>query len=289
MKRSLFFAVLIASFAAVAAAQVTLPPVSQRQSVTQGVGDTTITIVYHRPNVNGRKIWDGLVPYSQVWRAGANQATLFEFSKDVTINGKPLPAGKYSFHVIPSAGEWTLIFNKDAGQWGSFAYNEKDDAVRVTATPAKTSFHESLTYSFVDPKPDSVTVQLAWENLAVPMTIGIGDVHGRLLTQIREGIASKTGAEQVPFLNQFGSYVATFKQKEHYVEGLKHIDASIGVRETYSNLSIRARILGEQGKYSEAVATAEKAIALGRASTPPTNPNIIATLETLVTEWKAKI
>jgi hypothetical protein len=270
--------------------QIALPRESQRQEIVQTIGDTKLSIIYHRPNVKGRKIWDGLVPYGQVWRAGANEATLFETSRDVTVNGQPLPAGKYSFHIIPAADEWTLIFNKEDGQWGSFSYNEKADALRVTSKVQKAGFREALTYSFVDPKPNEVDVVLEWENVAVPFKVNIGDIHGRILGQIRDAANSKSEMqEKIPFLNQFAGYVATFGLKEHIPEATILIDGTLTARETYANLSLKARLLALEGKYRNAIETGEKAISVGRSSTPPANPNAVANFESQVKEWKAKL
>ncbi len=268
--------------------QVTLPPVSQKQEIAQTIGDTMIKIVYHRPTVQSRKIWDGLVPFGEVWRSGANAATVFEVSKDVTINGKALPAGKYSLHTIPTATDWTVILNKDDGQWGSFSYDAAKDAVRATSTPIKSTFAEAVTYSFVNPKADSVDVHLAWENLAVPFTVGIGDIHGRMLAQIREALPVAAADKKTPLLNQFAGYVASFKLKQHLAEAMTNIDASIATRETFGNLSTKARLLAEQGKVAEAITTGEKAIATGQAATPPANPNAVANFQKTVNEWKTK-
>src|SRR5437899_746922 len=112
------------------AAQLRTPRPSPKASVMQTVGLTDVTIVYSRPGVKGREIWGALVPYDKVWRTGANEATTFAVSDDVMINGQPLPKGTYSLHTIPGKDEWTIIFNKDAGQWGSFSYDEAKDALR---------------------------------------------------------------------------------------------------------------------------------------------------------------
>ena len=141
-------------------AQLTLPRDSQRQEISQSVGDTKISIVYHRPNTKGRtKIWGCttadvvpkggvtypcLVPNGQVWRSGANENTTIEFSRDVMINGQNLPAGKYGFHSIPNKNEWILIFSKDNDDWGSFTYDEKKDALRVKVKPVKAGNQETL-------------------------------------------------------------------------------------------------------------------------------------------------
>ena len=131
------------------------------------IGAAEVTVNYSSPAVKGRKIWGGLEPYGKVWRAGANEATTVEFSKAVTVEGKPLPAGKYSFFLVPTEGKWTAIFNKEANQWGAYKYNEKLDALRVAVTPRKAAaLAERLVYD-VTPK----ALVLRWENLEVPVAI----------------------------------------------------------------------------------------------------------------------
>src|SRR5213593_4036833 len=112
-----------------------LPDVSQAAEVKQRIALTDITINYHRPLVNGRKIWGGLVPYGKVWRAGANENTTIEFSDPVSVEGKPLDKGTYGLHMIPNQDSWTVIFSKTNTGWGSFSYDQKDDALRVNVKP----------------------------------------------------------------------------------------------------------------------------------------------------------
>ena len=102
--------------------------------VQQHLGVTDITIRYHRPLVDGRKIWGGLVPFGKVWRAGANFNTTFEVSDPITVEGKPLPKGTYGLHMIPTADSWTIIFSKAADSWGSYTYDQTEDALRVSAS-----------------------------------------------------------------------------------------------------------------------------------------------------------
>src|SRR5438067_5240186 len=125
-----------------------LPRPSQHAVVTQRIGVTDITIKYHRPLVNDRKIWGGLVPYGQVWRAGANFNTMISFTDPVTIEGQPLAAGTYGLHMIPNADEWTIIFSKNSTSWGSFTYDQAEDALRVNVKPATGDMHNALTYDF---------------------------------------------------------------------------------------------------------------------------------------------
>ena len=131
------------------------------------IGAADVTVNYSSPAVKGRKIWGGLEPYGKVWRAGANEATTVEFSKAVTVEGKALPAGKYSFFVIPTEKQWTVIFNKEPNQWGAYKYDPKLDALRVTVTPRKASaLAERLAY---DVTPKGLT--LRWDNVEMPLAI----------------------------------------------------------------------------------------------------------------------
>ena len=146
---------------------------SPKASVMQTVGFTDVTIDYSRPGVKGRTIWGALVPYNKVWRAGANEATTINFSTDVTIEGKSLPAGKYGFFTIPNKDSWTLIFNKVADQWGAFQYNEAEDALRVTVKPESNNFQEWLAYTITKTGDKSAVVSLEWEKLKVPFKIEV--------------------------------------------------------------------------------------------------------------------
>ena len=153
---------------------------SQRGHIEQTVGTTMIKITYHRPNAKGRILFgnskEALVKNGKVWRSGANEATLFEVTSDVVINGKMLAAGKYSFYTIPADGEWTLIFNKTWEQWGT-QYDEKTDAIRVMAKPmTRDEAKESLSYTIEDVKANSAAVILSWGKMRIPFTVTTGKV-----------------------------------------------------------------------------------------------------------------
>jgi len=147
--------------------------ISPKASVIQTVGFTDIRIDYNRPGVKERIIWGGLVPYNKVWRAGANEATKFTFSTDVKINGKTLRAGSYSFFVIPTKENWTVIFNRVADQWGAFEYNEAEDALRFEITPDEGNMQEWLAYTITKTSDNSAIVRLEWEKLNVPFTVEV--------------------------------------------------------------------------------------------------------------------
>lgn len=145
------------------------PPATATGKLSSGA---TITIDYSSPGVKGRKIWDGLVPYNQVWRTGANEATLFTTDKDVMIEGKSLPAGKYSIYTIPNENEWVWIFNSQTGQWGvkqdeSTTEDPAKDVLRVTVKPQKSSaFNERMKFNV-----NKGGFVLEWENLSVPVSV----------------------------------------------------------------------------------------------------------------------
>src|SRR5581483_11167685 len=128
------------------APQIQMPRVSPKSSLMQTVGLTDVTITYSRPGVKGRQIWGARVPWDKVWSTGANEATTFTVSDDVTINGQRLPKGTYRLPTIPGKDQWTIIFNNVANQWGSFNYDASKDALRVTAKPEKAPFTEMMTF-----------------------------------------------------------------------------------------------------------------------------------------------
>jgi hypothetical protein len=125
---------------------IDVPRDSQHATVIQRVGLTDITINYHRPLVKGRQIWGKLVPYGEVWRAGANENTTMTFSDPVAIEGQPLAGGVYGLHMIPGETEWTVIFSKIHTDWGSFTYNPSHDALRVKVKPQSAEMREALSY-----------------------------------------------------------------------------------------------------------------------------------------------
>ncbi|MBA3828412.1 MAG: DUF2911 domain-containing protein [Taibaiella sp.] len=167
MKKNLLvvLSILTLLFTSSVYAQKALP--SPREVAKGKVAGATVIIDYGSPSVKGRQIWGGLVPNGEVWRTGANEATVFTTNKEIMVEGKKLAAGSYAFFAIPNEGSWTIIFNKTAKQWGAFKYNSKEDALRVTVkTKHSPAFHERLLYVV-----NSNGFSLEWENLEVPVMI----------------------------------------------------------------------------------------------------------------------
>jgi len=256
-------------------AQLDLPAGSQKASVTQKVGLTYITIKYSRPSVKEREIWGKLVPYGMnnlgfgtakesPWRAGANENTIIKFSDDVTIEGKPLKAGKYGLHmVINENGDADIIFSNNSSAWGSFFYNPEEDALKVTVKSQKTNPTELLTYQFVNVDKTSTTAALLWEEKMIPFKIDV-NVSEIVLAKIRKDLQGQKGFSDVSWnqaanyaLNNDGDLNEALKWSNEAISG-----AFIG-KKNYANLQTKATILTKMGKNDEANKVMDEAITLG--------------------------
>jgi hypothetical protein len=242
-----------------------LPRVSQAATVTQRIGITDITVNYSRPSVNGRVIWGNLVPYDQVWRAGANENTTFTTTSAIQVEGHDLPAGSYGIHMIPSKGAWTVIFSKDHTAWGSFFYTEGMDQLRVQVTPHAAPSSEQLTYTFNDVTASSATLSLRWADLEVPIHLSV-DVHGVVLAGLDDQLHGLTAFgweawyEAALYCDQEG--IAPEK-------AMRWVDMSIARGPNLENQALKVKMLEEQGKLAEAKAL--RATMLDGASNPQLN------------------
>lgn len=155
-------------------AQLKLPAASSAQTITQGLGIEKVTINYSRPSMNGRKIFGELVPYNEVWRTGANTNTTLTFDGDVTLNGHKLSAGTYALFTVPNKSEWTIIISKNTQQWGAYAYNQAEDALRFNVKPQNLSTPvETFTISVDHVTPTDAVLSLAWEKTAVKVDLKV--------------------------------------------------------------------------------------------------------------------
>jgi len=252
---------LCGSFATAQSFVLNLPRGSQHAVVSQRIGITDITINYHRPLVNKRKIWGGLVPYGQVWRAGANENTTIAFTDPVTIEGKALPKGTYGLHMIPGENEWTIIFSKNSTSWGSFTYNQAEDALRVTVKPQATDLHDALTYDFDDVGADSSVVTLRWEKVAVPFKVGVNTheiVSENLHNQLR-------GLAQYSWDGWDDAANYLLQEKIELDQALQYADKSIKNEERYDNFMTKSRVLDALNRKDEATTARNKALTMANA------------------------
>lgn len=234
---------------------LTLPDASQHATVMQQIGMCEIKIDYHRPGVKGREVWGKLVPFDQIWRAGANENTTISFSKDVIIDRRNVPAGKYGLHMIPTENEWTIILNKDYRAWGSFFYKEENDFMRFKAKPQSSEFQEWLMYTFDEATPNSVIAALRWEKLKVPFKIEI-DLHKQILTEMEIQLTGIPGFFWQGW-NQAANYCYT--NGIELEKGLEWADRSIGIVKNVTNTYTKAVILNALGKMEEASKLKEEA------------------------------
>jgi hypothetical protein len=238
------------------AQQFELPRLSPFAKAVQTVGLTDITVDYSSPGVRGRKIWGGLVPYGEVWRAGANQSTKVTFSKDVSIGGTAVPAGSYAFFVLPNAkGNWTVIFSKDVQQFGAFSYKKEADLLRIDVKPQVIPERERLAYSFPEFGTDTATLALDWEKvrIAVPIKLGTTQQVAAMIKNLEENPQS-----------QFTSAARyELEQTKDYDAGLRLVDKSLAMKENWLNVWTKAQLLAAKGDKKGALALAQKANELG--------------------------
>ena len=255
-------ALLAAPLAAPLSAQgfMTIPWESPACTVSQTIGITEVSVNASRPGVKGRAIWGDIVPWNEVWRAGANMNTTVSFADAVTVEGKTLPAGTYGLHMIPrQAGNWTVIFNRDAASWGSYRYDEQKDALRVDVKPIEAPFSEWLGFEFTDLANDHATLQLRWEKLAVPVKLGV-DTHALVVAKARDEFLHGISG----FYWQSWDAVAKYclNNKTHLEEGLGFARQSVSMSPSFSNQWTQAGLLAALGRRDEASASREKAFAL---------------------------
>jgi hypothetical protein len=272
---------LVTLVAPPARAELQLPRVSQKAIVSQTLGLTDITLVYSRPGVKQRAIWGELVPYDKPWRTGANEATTFTVTGEIQVEGKKLPAGTYSFLTIPTKEEWTVVFSKQKELWGAFDYKPDEDALRVTVKPQSADHEEWMRLSFENLTPNSAELHLRWEKLDVPIRLG-ADVTGRVLADARREVpAAKSDDWRTPF--RAAGYL--YDNDLELDQAMTWAKKSVGIDANFNNLSLLAKLQQKEGKTGEAIATAQKAIAAGKASKEKVDT---APTEKLLAEWQAK-
>lgn len=243
-----------------AAPKLEFPAPSPAATLKQRVGITDIEINYSRPSMRGRKIFGGLVPYGEVWRTGANQATKVSFSTPVKVNGTALAAGNYELFSIPGENEWTVIFHKPMSQWGAYSYDAKNDVARVTVKPvALPSPLETFTFSVSTLRDDSAILYFAWDKTRVPLQLEF-DVAATLVPQIEAVMASD--APKKPY---FQAAMFYFERDVDLKKAATWIDAAIAEQpNAFYMVYHKARLLAKTGDKAGAKAAAEKSIELAK-------------------------
>ena len=300
---------VVAAALAVSAQRLQVPQVSQKASVMQRIGLSEVSVTYSRPAVKGRKVFGDwpvevkgegtldnqnarpagapIVPWGHVWRAGANEATVFAVNDDVLVNGQPLAAGRYLLATIPGKdGEWTIIFNKDADQWGTFAYDAAKDVLRVkTKADTVADSAEFLTFSIDGVTEDSAQVNLRWEKLQVPFTVKVPDVSVKALARVRAAVA-EAKPDDVNTPNSAAGFARGIKATEdatRFAEAaLRAVDLRLKAKEDFVNLRTKMNILFGMGRTQDAIAIGEKVVQAGKAEKQDT-----AAIEKRINDAKA--
>ena len=257
-----------------------VPRVSPNATVGQTIGVSKVEIAYSRPSARGREIFGGLVPFGEVWRTGANEATTISFSTPVRIEGNALEAGTYGFFTIPGPDQWTLIFNETAKQWGAYNYDSSTDALRVQVEPESASAREMMTFSFHDVTDSTATVALRWSETRVPFKIAVNTTS--VLRSRADEMMADASDWRAPI-----PYVGYALENDVLLdEALAWINRSIELEERFGNLRMKANVLAATGQYAQAVETGTAA--LSKAEDMDESPNGVEELRNQIETWKSE-
>ncbi len=272
-------------------AQLQLPQASPLAKISQVVGLTEISVTYHAPGVKGRAIWGNLVPYGQIWRAGANQSTRIRFEDDVLVGGQRIPAGQYAFYALPTDSVTAyVIFNRDTARWGTEGYDPQADVFRVPATLTATPFCETLQYGFSNVRPTSAVLDLSWERrrLSVPIEV---EMLPKAVANIRRA-TSKAAPSDWLLLTQAAEFLVR-ADTEHEL-ALTLIDRALAIEKNYYNTWVKARLLAQKDEYKTAIQLTRAAMQLGEQASKasPTDltayPVLAPDMKLAVAQWKIK-
>jgi hypothetical protein len=254
MKLSCFLGIAIIFSFTYSHAQITPPP-SSSQTITQGFGLGTITIIYSRPNTKGRNIFGHVEPYDRVWRTGANSATVIKFSDDVMLEGNKVSAGEYGLFSIPGENQWTIILSRKPKQWGAYTYNQADDYLRFTVRPVKLQQPvETFTLQFENMYPTRGELHLLWENTALAIHLSC-DIDSTVMARIDS--AMKT--DKKPYYDAVIYYWNNNKDMNQALEWANQLEKIPGMPPMVAKLW-KARVLLKKGDKSAAASTAREGI-----------------------------
>src|SRR5688572_5409743 len=260
-------------------AQITLPPVSPRATITQKVGLTSVSVNYSRPSVSGRKIFGDLVPYGQVWRTGANQSTKITFAESVTLEGNRVPAGKYALYTIPGANQWTIIIHRDTTLWGSDKYDPKNDLMRFTVPSQKTNENvEAFTIDFTNYTQNSADIEFLWAKTAVKFRIET-EVDAKVMAELEERMKQKDVDYSVYYLA--AGYL--YNNDKDLTQALQWINKSISMDPKYWTVHLKAKILAKQKNYDQAIAAANESVFYAKKAR---NEDYVKLNQRYIAQWK---
>ena len=271
------FLALLTGISLSATAQIRLPQPSPAASVSQVVGTTDISVKYSRPLLRGRDVYGGVVPFDKVWRTGANGTNQITFSNDVMVAGQKLAAGTYSIFSIPTAGDWTLIFNKDLAAQ-EYNYSQEKDVLRVTVKSMTVAKTEAFTIDFTGLSDSTADMNITWSDKKVVAPITIET------TKMVDAAIAKASNDNAGMMRTAADYLSG---KGKLDQALKLVNTSIAGAETFRNLWSKAQILSKLGNFAEALPLAQKALSLGNAD--PNFGTMKGTIEKGIADYTAKL
>jgi len=258
-KTILLFTIVLSIFSFSVSAQLTPQP-SSTETITQGFGLGKIMLTYSRPNVKGRKIFGYVEPYGQVWRTGANSATVLKFSDDVSIEGHKVAAGEYGLFSIPGADKWTIILSKKPNQWGAYTYNPADDYLRFDIKPGKLQDKvETLTMQFADVMPTSGQLNITWEHTALTLHLTC-DIDARVVARIDSAMQTA----KKPYYDAVIYYWNNNKDMNKALVWAEELQKVPGFPPYVVKLW-KARVLLKKGNKAAAIATANEGVKAAEA------------------------
>lgn len=259
--KAILAAGFVLSVSSLLSAQAVMPQKSPKSTVSYGIGGTQIAIEYSSPAVRDREVWGNIVPFDQVWRAGANDATTISFSTDVVVEGQKLAAGKYAFFLIPKEdGKWTAIFNKKTDQWGAYDYKEEEDVLRVEIpTNDSKVVEERLSYSIVDQDIDAGYIRMSWEKMRAYVRFRVD-----VMANWEAAVAAVEEKDRANTYVAAADYLMT--SKDYYDKALEMVGKSIEIQPSPRNYWMKAQVHAAKAEVAEAVASANKALELGNAN-----------------------
>ena len=246
-------------------AAVELPRPSPAASISEKVGTARVTVTYSRPAVKGREIWGGLVPYGQVWRLGANDATTLEISEDGRVAGKELKAGTYAVFAIPAKDKWAFVLNSEPKQWGAYFRDPKKDVLTFDLTPGAGPHAEWMEFRLVPESARSLRVEMAWEKLRVSFPVEF-DVNGIVWKKLDAARAAAGPTEYVDFYQS-----ARFAREtgERKAEAAGWLDEAMKRGQSFWMDELKGDILADEGRYAEAIPHLERSIEASKKAGAP--------------------
>lgn len=240
-----------------------VPNTSTTQTIEQELGIGKITVTYSRPNVKGRVVFGNLVPYGEVWRAGANTSTAIKFTENVTLEGHAVPAGEYSFFCIPNKDNWTIILNKTVGDWGAYSYKKENDFLRFNVKPVITADkQETLTFLFKNATTESTDLVLSWDKVNLDLQIKSDD-EAKILANI-DRLMSEEKVSNLVYFTAIQYYYLHNKDTNKALEWIARAKKDFPNRGSYR--VYESRLLLRKGDKAGAIKAAEEGIRVSKES-----------------------